>query len=184
MAPSSRGSNLQLLGSQCRKAPNSRESQSKGSCAHLCKSLSCLYALVMVTWYLALASTKIISYENYFHHLNEDLFEVWSSNVLISPWLNNQGVLLIPGVAPYTLHHVRCLCPLLCHMSKLVLEVVFSKNGCRESQGIVDKWWIYPKVHFCIIILLRATPVLLFGSGLSCSVSSTWPTSLWSSLPS
>ena len=60
------------------------------------------------------------------------------SYVLLTPWLNNQGVLLIPGVAPCPIHHVRCLCPLLRHMSKLILEVVFSKNGCRESQGIVE----------------------------------------------
>ena len=32
--------------------------------------------MVMITWYLALASTKIISYDNYFKHLNEDIFEV------------------------------------------------------------------------------------------------------------
>ena len=62
------------MGSQSHHIPGSGTShQGQG---HLCKSLSSLYAMVMVTWYLALASTKIISYENYFNHLNEDIFEV------------------------------------------------------------------------------------------------------------
>ena len=64
------------MGSQSHKIPRTRASQGQGARAHLYKSLTSLYAMVMITWYLALASTKIISYDNYFNHLNEDIFEV------------------------------------------------------------------------------------------------------------
>ena len=43
--------------------------------ARLSASMASLYAMAVVTWYLAMAAIKIIAYESYFHYLDEDIFE-------------------------------------------------------------------------------------------------------------
>ena len=61
-----------VLTVQCAKV--SREMSNSGL-HHIYGRMASLYAMAVVTWYLAMAATKIITYESYFHYLDEDIFE-------------------------------------------------------------------------------------------------------------
>jgi len=61
-----------VLTVQCAKV--SREMSNSGL-HHIYGRMASLYAMAVVTWYLAMAATKIITYESYFQYLDEDIFE-------------------------------------------------------------------------------------------------------------
>ena len=52
-----------------------RGTVSEGTLTLVSKSMSGIYAMAMFTWYMALATTKIFAYDNYFYYLDEEIFE-------------------------------------------------------------------------------------------------------------